>query len=703
MKSKSRFLFGPIDFILSLVASGTAVCSAGIALNNTPSGIYFAVLVAIALVVSYTVRMRYGVSQTKITADGILLVLLALLTIGFLPTFNSLQPGGGYPSNLIQNSFLSWMLVFGALVSWRDSTLLFQAVPGIALFGLIGAYDTFKFAPGMFFVFLVCTAILFARTNIRAALKEAEDSHNKSADQLDRYEWKTLAGPDWALGSALVVIALSVLGAPVIQSTFRSAAAPLISSNTPLATPQGPIGIGNTGAVSDSVRIGEGPLGKPNDAPVIRVQMPIGRYLRGRSYDTYAQNRWKSVGIETTFMTGGVDVTTFDFTKVFHLDDIPPAGRRLYNFSIEIASPSVHNLFLPGEISTLSISKSQIMVGSDGSSVTSPGITFGDFYRGTFVMPETVLEVGPSDYPPHADARERTALTEYGSTDRVREFAINAAKGQKTDYDKAYAIRTAIAARIKYNLQAPSVPSDHEAVDFALFESHEGYCDLFASSMAQCARAIGLKSRVAAGYLCDSGQTGFAYQTIKDSQYHLWCEIYFKDVGWQIFDATAGAEEVPGFGLGSSWREPDPLRGFGPIIFTTIGLISLGAGYVFIKFLWPKWRASILSALMLHRVINLDSDPRLDLAQRRCAQFMRGIEKKSGIPRQFEQTVREYLRNVSARFGIDGELTSDTIVAIERTLYSAHDPVNVLERMTTLTSAYQNELTRLKKSVKKSA
>ncbi len=92
-------------------------------------------------------------------------------------SLNTLVPSTG-PSGHAASCFLA-LLDGGvriAVCMWRDSTLLFQAVPGIAIFGYVGTWDTYRYAPFMFFGFLLCFATLFARAHARDMMMRARES-----------------------------------------------------------------------------------------------------------------------------------------------------------------------------------------------------------------------------------------------------------------------------------------------------------------------------------------------------------------------------------------------------------------------------------------------------------------------------------------------------------------------------------------------
>src|SRR5690606_3833939 len=119
-----------------------------------------------------------------------------------------------------------------------------------------------------------------------------------------------------------------------------------------------------------------------------------------------------------------------------------------------------------------------------------------------------------------------------------------AAQGARNDYDAALRLERAIGEQALYNTDAPAVPSGENAVDWFLFESKEGYCDLYASAMVVGARSLGLPARYVTGFLAgqekDSRDEN-GWLVVRESDAHAWAEVYFDGVGWVRFDPTAYA------------------------------------------------------------------------------------------------------------------------------------------------------------------
>lgn len=663
----TRYSLSRTDYALCALSSCLAAMTGAVALRNNNAGFLFCALIIAGTAISFSLRNAFRPEENNRFYDVIAFAIGCATCMVLREPLNQILPEGGYTQNLIQTSALSWMLVVGSLFAWRDSTLLFLAVPGIAIFGLVGAYDTLEQAPYIFFLFIIITAHTFARSNLRSALSWAKKNHRKTANQLESYEWKALAGPEWAVGSALVVIVFSWFGAPFIRQGMSGATAAIGANQVALNPPRTPNADGGMAAPGETVPIGRGPIGKPSDRMVLSLRIEEPLYLRGRTYDSYTGNRWRSTARTTVVQRGR---RGFNLEPVLDASTLVPHGR-VIEYSVKFSRVGARAIFLPGEPLSLDLQKDALSVGEDGNLVSRPGIGPFDEFYGRSLIPSPDIAAVDSTPPPNLPPAAENIYSRFGSTPEVRALAESIVKGARTDYERAELLRQAVSQKIVYNLQASEVPSSSDPVAHVLFQSNEGYCDLFASSLAQMARAAGLHSRVATGYLVSELQSvGTQSYQIRERDYHMWTEIYFDKVGWIVFDATEGAREKPGFGRGSVWKEQaDPVL----VMVASVlgGAILLGAGGFFI---WKHRRASLRDwklAFALGRVNpTLDGDTLKRSANKEIAQFLHQVERISRDPRRFESTAREYLGQTATKFNLPPELSQTTSNQLEYLLYA---------------------------------
>jgi hypothetical protein len=141
--------------------------------------------------------------------------------------------------------------------------------------------------------------------------------------------------------------------------------------------------------------------------------------------------------------------------------------------------------------------------------------------------------------------------------ERVKKLAATITKKADNRYDEAEAIVTYFQTNgYKYETQNVGVPNgNQDYVDQFLFDTKEGYCDNFSSSMVVLLRSVGVPARWVKGfsqgtYLDSPTQTTTKY-VIKQSDAHSWVEVYFPGSGWVPFEPTLGYDSNSHFSYGT--------------------------------------------------------------------------------------------------------------------------------------------------------
>jgi hypothetical protein len=105
------------------------------------------------------------------------------------------------------------------------------------------------------------------------------------------------------------------------------------------------------------------------------------------------------------------------------------------------------------------------------------------------------------------------------------------------------AIEAELDRRMTYRLDSPVPPRGADAVDDALFVSHSGFCEQFATAEVVLLRSVGVPARIAVGFSGgESGTDGF--RTFHQSDAHAWVEVWFPEVGWVTSDPTPAADDT---------------------------------------------------------------------------------------------------------------------------------------------------------------
>lgn len=640
------------DHLLAFGAAALAVYAAGMGLNTPDLSRFFVVILAFGTLFSF--GMHNALRNSKwLQLDGVLFVIIGAVAIFGVQGLNAILPEGGFPRTLIVASMLCWMLALWSFAMWRDSTLLFPCVPAVAIFSLVGSWDSYKGSTLTFFGFLLCFAVLFSRAQRRTMAYRAREAGLSDLRQLSLGPWKWMAGPEWALGSAAAVVVLSLLGAPLIQSSV-SGVAGFVAFNVPRPQqrPSSTPGASSVDPISGTTSVGRGPIGELDERPIFRVTMDEARYLRTRTYDLFTGRGWRALddfsnGFERRLSMG-------DENSLFNLGRKSITNPKRLEFMVQFLVGINDSVPLPGELSRLDAQGSQSYAMRPDGTVR----TMAFENRRRSVGGEVLVDAGSRPVKSNRilgglyngeDGMDLVPLT-------VRQFAQEAVIGAKTDYEKARAIKAAIERQCKYNLKAPAIPSGENAVEAFLFKNREGYCDLFATAMTVCARVVGLPARYVQGYLPFAGDMEQGAYVVRDADYHAWCEILFDDSGWVVMDATEGAEAVPGGERGRGTKdEPLTNRNWFKILLGSLGAVLL----VWISTLGLSWA----------KAYRIAQTPRREVGKIYEA-FSRTLEPAAGRARRPSETPSEYFLVAREALGTFAQEAESLSFELERALFA---------------------------------
>lgn len=615
-----------LDFGLSMLASCLTVYSMGMGLNNAGAGYILMAFVVVGSLFSFAVHTF--TRPVVHTAGGFLFTIAVGMAFFSAERLNNLLPNEGVPPQLMMAGALAWMLALGSFFQWRETTMIFQAVPTIALFGLVGTWDTFQAAPFAFFGFLLCFAALFARAHGRLMMRQADESGfaeeepdaSSLFDRLRGGPWRWMAGAEWAIASALVIILLSVLGAPVIKASVSG-----VAKNVQVQVPRPqnrnqeqrraiPDPMSND--TGGNVNVGQGPRSLDNRV-VFRTNLKEQFYLRMHTYDQYTGRGWRVV---PDFRVSSQLVSAVnDPNSLINVSRRAISPSRSVTFRLRFDGQAYDSIPIPGELAEP----------LDGQSTRSrlDGTVQNVGNWRDFVF-ESWLPDGPPPTKAAGGIDPVYSDREVIATDRVRKFAMDAVQGASNDYEKAVRLKEAIERQVAYDLKAPAIPAGFDAVDYFLFESKRGYCDLFASAMATTARVVGLPARYATGfYPARDIKDDFGY-VFHQSEAHAWAELFFEGHGWVAFDPTEGAPN-----LGDATREAPILEQ--PWV-RTLGLILLGAFFVIGPFFAAKFVAKRRTPV----------DPAKRALAKAYSVYVRAVEKGTGRPKRPGETPLEYVARV---------------------------------------------------------
>lgn len=122
-------------------------------------------------------------------------------------------------------------------------------------------------------------------------------------------------------------------------------------------------------------------------------------------------------------------------------------------------------------------------------------------------------------------------------SNRARELKSGLVNESDSDYDKCEKL-TKYIATMTYN-KSITIPRDENVIDWFLFDSHEGYCVHFATTLACMLRDENIPARVVNGFLSDYEEIDkYKNVVVRGRAAHAWVEAYIKGVGWITLDST---------------------------------------------------------------------------------------------------------------------------------------------------------------------
>jgi transglutaminase-like putative cysteine protease len=284
------------------------------------------------------------------------------------------------------------------------------------------------------------------------------------------------------------------------------------------------------------------------DDPVMTISGDHAPYMQAVTYDIYTGHGWSSS--DGTQRNVGVKSPVFPDGSPEQPDTTD--GFAVQQLTVAMEQPVGRNLFTPGY--PLVISAPVTVTEPDGkpflgSLHSQNSISSGEGYNITAVISNVTaaqLRGASTQYP--ADVRKLYMSTD-GITDRTHDLAVRIAVNAKanTPYDKAMALAEYLRTDplFTYATKVDSPPSERDVVDYFLFDPNgkKGFCQYYATAMAVMARSLGLPARVAAGFAPGQAlnKNLFLY---RESNAHVWAEIFFPGYGWQTFEATKSIAPV---------------------------------------------------------------------------------------------------------------------------------------------------------------
>lgn len=173
--------------------------------------------------------------------------------------------------------------------------------------------------------------------------------------------------------------------------------------------------------------------------------------------------------------------------------------------------------------------------------------------RGTYkvevtqsIASEAELRAAGTVYPAWLNPYRRLPVGYRSSSteQRIRQLALQVTAGAANPYDQAAAIERYLRDGYRYTLTPGPPPPNVDPEEYFLFTSRAGYCQYFATAMADLLRSLGLPVRLVNGYGPGTVDAQ-GHHVVKESDAHTWPEVYFPSYGWIPFEPTPDGVYFP--------------------------------------------------------------------------------------------------------------------------------------------------------------
>ncbi|PWW17606.1 transglutaminase-like putative cysteine protease [Cytobacillus oceanisediminis] len=306
-------------------------------------------------------------------------------------------------------------------------------------------------------------------------------------------------------------------------------------------------GIQKIGYGEDDSRLGGPFIG--DSGVVFRAEVESRHYWKVETKDTYTGKGWVTSQPEEEFLPFGmgedIPVSSFIDNDAIETTEETSSVYTFMNYPHVVYPLGVKSIDAPPFITyELETATEKIRTLDGGRPVAL------DQYKLRFEVPKysvTALksaETNAGVLPDEFLARYTQLPDELPN--RVRELALEITQDKTDWFEKARELeRYFRRSEYNYDQQDVAVPDeDEDYVDQFLFDTKQGYCDNFSSSMAVMARSIGLPARWVKGYtegeFQQSTGSGLRLFEVTNNNAHSWVEIYFPEIGWVPFEPTQG-------------------------------------------------------------------------------------------------------------------------------------------------------------------
>lgn len=306
-------------------------------------------------------------------------------------------------------------------------------------------------------------------------------------------------------------------------------------------------GVQKVGYGSDDSNLGGPFIG--DDQVVMKVESDSRHYWKIESKSIYTGKGWITVNNEDEEVqltpNENIPIDVFNTTGVEITKEVSLVTTALHKQSF-IAYPLGINKIISDAADTFRLDPLTEKINSyKGNSSTSLSSYAVEFDSPKYSM-KALSEAFDEQSFKKGELYQRYTQIPSNLPHRIRELALDITSEDKTWFDKAKAVESYFRNNgYIYDQKDVAIPAeDQDYVDQFLFETKQGYCDNFSTSMAILLRTIGIPTRWVKGYTEGEyqgvGATKRNLFEITNNNAHSWVEVYFPQVGWVPFEPTQG-------------------------------------------------------------------------------------------------------------------------------------------------------------------
>jgi transglutaminase-like putative cysteine protease len=455
---------------------------------------------------------------------------------------------------------ISWLMwVTGGWLAWcvlRWRRPLLGLVPGAAAFATT-LLNLPRDQNGYVLAILVLTLALLLWTNYIGAIANATRAHVKLTGDARWDFWESgLVAMAALIVLAIMLPPLSTVDrtADMESSAFNNWAQLLQTLSHPGLPGTAGVGSGTTGFSTDVLLSSS--LKRNRD--IVFQYTTTGAY----SGPTYFR------GVDETLLFAGVwryrDAKPF--TDPLQKSEVPLFGEDyaklgVAGFNVRMISPPSGNssiLFYPGRLYKVNRdslvteslvpppSAQGILMNVDRLDSVSPRTSRGGYVATVeySTATEADLQSAGTSYPDWVSAYKGVPPDGYRSAavlDRIHKLALDVvnAAGATNPYDEASAIEAYLRGpTFTYTLDPPRPQAGVDPLYYFLFNSHQGYCEFFATAMGDMLRSLGIPTRLVNGFGPGTYESTINSYVVRSDDAHTWVEVYFPKYGWIQFEPT---------------------------------------------------------------------------------------------------------------------------------------------------------------------